>query len=77
MNFEPVLKGAVASFFDPCATVFWETWGVLDFRISELFGSLRKSSEMIGNRRKMAENFLVIPNKIILAFLEPFLFLSG
>ena len=28
-NFEPVLKGAVVSFFDPCATVFWETWEVL------------------------------------------------
>ena len=29
MNFEPVLKRVVVSFFDPCATVFWETWGVL------------------------------------------------
>ena len=28
-NFEPVLKGAVLAFFDPCATVFWETWGIL------------------------------------------------
>ena len=57
MNFEPMLKGAVVSFFDPCATVFWETWGVL------IFGSLRESSEMIGNRRKMAENFLVYQTK--------------
>ena len=32
MNFETVLKGAVAvvSFFDPCATLFWKAWGVLD-----------------------------------------------
>ena len=31
MNVEPVLKEAVAvvSFFDPCATIFWEAWGVL------------------------------------------------
>ena len=31
MNFEPVLKGAVAvvSFLHPCATAFWEAWGVL------------------------------------------------
>ena len=29
MDFEPVLKGAAVSFFDPCATVFWETWGEL------------------------------------------------
>ena len=31
MNFEPVLKGAVAvvSFLNPWATAFWEAWGVL------------------------------------------------
>ena len=27
INFEPVLKGAVISFFNPCAEVFWATTG--------------------------------------------------
>ena len=129
VNFEPVLKGAVAavSFFHPFATVFWgilgtnlvsgahDLWspsrpkaassgfssgvvkvlvsfcrsgddsavskgieagsfltfqnnpawhrqeasdGISSWKTSVVFGHLRKSSEMIGNRPKEAENFL-------------------
>ena len=44
---------------------------------SGIFGSLRKSSEIVRNCLKIARNPLIYtPNKIIVAFLEPFLFLS-
>ena len=44
---------------------------------SGIVGSHRKSSEIIRNCHKMAKNSLNILNKIILAFFEPFLLLSG
>ena len=45
---------------------------------SGVFGSLQKSSEIVRNCLKIAKNSLIYtPNKIIVAFLEPFLFLSG
>ena len=47
---------------------------------STVFGNLRQSSGIFGSLRKSSENghkFLDTLNKIILAFLEPFLLLSG
>ena len=70
MNFEPVFKGAIA-FFLPMRNNILENLGSTGFSdfsseifgSSAVFGNFRKSSEMIGNRRKMAENFLVYQTK--------------
>ena len=44
---------------------------------SGIISSLRKSYEIIRDCRKMAKNSSIYFNKIVLAFFEPFLFLSG
>ena len=62
MNFELVLKGAVVSFFDPCATVFWETWEVqgtnLVPRTLDLLVSVEGEVETSWRQMAASEGFL-------------------
>ena len=51
-NLEPLLRGVVVCFFDPCATVFWagEYW-TIPYQVSRSFGQRQSEVESRQHRQ--------------------------